>query len=1763
MNKKRAHILFLMMAASAAIMATEIATETATDSLGNAQDSIIVSAPEWYIAPDIPEPLRAPRHTRTATASCSKVEAVLNYDINEVLTEGTYYEYDAAGRTTSTTVWKFNSDGSVEGKSKQEYRFDESGTQTGTTAYTWDNATKDWGGTEKYEYAYGVFAGEKKMIASTTFAWLNNEWIADTRLTYNYDEAGRPTEYYEYHRNSANELIPSSGWIQNWYNDTQKTLDIQYTAYSNGTWSAGTKEEWTYNTSGLQTLHEKFDLTAGGWSVNLQESTTYAGTNIAAIENYQWINGTKTGMKKEEHSFSNDKETMAIIYTWSNGAWVGSSKEIWEFNGPSAKQTLHEKFSWFGNDWALTLQERTVYTGNYATLIENYKWENGVKIGTNKEEHSFSNDKETMAIIYAWADTDWVGSSKEVWNFTSGKQTLHETYEWAGSDWAILTQENTTYTGSNITAIENYEWVNGIKTGTQKEEATYSGSTKTMSAIYTWSNGAWVGSSKEVWNYISGNLTLHETYGWADSDWAILTQENTTYTGTTIIAIENYEWVNGVKTGTQKEEYAYTGSDKTQTIAYAWNSNAWIESTKEIWGYTSGKQTLHETYGWAAADWAILTQEINAYNAAGNEILSESSTWTDGVRSGKRTSTTYNSANAITEILRQNWSVDAADWVNAARSLNTYNADGVNIMNHISSWDGTKWVLYSMTRTDIIKDAAGRQLLKASWECGSDSIWSGVKKDTAAYTATGKPLYTATYNSWANNDWAPYSKTEYTYDAAGHQTLLLQYEGKNGVWVNKTKTEQTYDADGNQTLLQGFNWSNNNWVGSYKYEYGYDAAGHQTMQAHYEWLYGQWSGFSRSDTEYDAAGNVSATISFKWKNNNWVGNSRTENVYDAKKRLIEYTLKKWQSNKWVNSRHYIYLYDEYDRLYSSRKYWWYNAEWTIYEIDDKEYDLSNNKLRRELFTSWLDNEIESFSDKRYYYSCDPHFYTVRFENYDGKILAYQIQEEGNTPAYNGTTPTQPETPEFTYEFTGWSPSLSAVADHTTYQAAYNATKKSYTITWNNEDGTLIDQTTVLYGETPTHANPTKDATAQYTYTFKGWDAAPVAVTGEATYTATFSSTVNKYLVTFKNEDGAVLKSETLDYGAMPTAPVAPTKDATAQYTYTFKSWDNEIASVIGEATYTAIFDSTVNKYLITFKNDETTLQSTEVAYGVTPEYTGTTPVKQGNAQYTYTFKGWDIPIATVTKDTTYTATFSSTVNKYLVTFKNEDGAVLKSETLDYGAMPTAPVAPTKDATAQYTYTFKSWDNEIASVIGEATYTAIFDSTVNKYLITFKNDETTLQSTEVAYGVTPEYTGTTPVKQGNAQYTYTFKGWDIPIATVTKDTTYTATFSSTVNKYLVTFKNEDGAVLKSETLEYGATPVAPADPTKAATAQYSYAFAGWDKTIAAVTGEATYTATYTETQKGYTITWRNDDGSLIEETIVEFGSAPAHANINKESTDQYTFVFKGWSPVLAPVSGDATYTAVFDTIVNTYTVTFYFEDGITVLDQVTVAYGETPSTHLTPSEPMEEHYYYTFAGWSPEIVPVTGEASYTAVFTRKPKDYTITFRNYDKTLLQTAVFPYGGTPVYSGEEPARKPNAQYTYTFAGWSPEIAAVTGDATYTARFDDELNSYTVKWLNEDGTELDRQTVEYGAMPVYDGETPAKEADDQYIYTFKGWTPAVVRVTRDATYRATYTSQDKSQALEDVQGNNVQCTKILRGDQIYILRGDKIYTLQGVEVEE
>lgn len=122
--------------------------------------------------------------------------------------------------------------------------------------------------------------------------------------------------------------------------------------------------------------------------------------------------------------------------------------------------------------------------------------------------------------------------------------------------------------------------------------------------------------------------------------------------------------------------------------------------------------------------------------------------------------------------------------------------------------------------------------------------------------------------------------------------------------------------------------------------------------------------------------------------------------------------------------------------------------------------------------------------------------------------------------------------------------------------------------------------------------------------------------------------------------------------------------------------------------------------------------------------------------------------------------------------------------------------------------------------------------------TFKNGTTTLQSWTVKEGETPEYTGDTPTKAATAQYTYTFDDWNPEVWPIYKKTNYKATFTSTVNKYDITFVDYDNTQISTAEVDYGTVPTAPADPTRE-----WYTFTGWDPTIAAVTQDQTYTAQY--------------------------------------------------------------------------------------------------------------------------------------------------------------------------------------------------------------------------------------------------------------------------------------------------------------------------------
>ncbi len=255
-----------------------------------------------------------------------------------------------------------------------------------------------------------------------------------------------------------------------------------------------------------------------------------------------------------------------------------------------------------------------------------------------------------------------------------------------------------------------------------------------------------------------------------------------------------------------------------------------------------------------------------------------------------------------------------------------------------------------------------------------------------------------------------------------------------------------------------------------------------------------------------------------------------------------------------------------------------------------------------------------------------------------------------------------------------------------------------------------------------------------------------------------------------------------------------------------------------------------------------------------------------------------------------------------------------------------------------------------------------------------------------------------------------------------------------------------------------------------------------------------------------------------------------------------YEFENWTEGTQVVSDKAAYefslqderTLVANFRKKKFTITFVNEDG-TVLQSEMVEYGVKPVYNKeTPAKEATKQYTYTFAGWDSEIIEVAGDATYTATYDRKLNTYRIRFVDGDGKELQSSLVEYGVVPQYTGEEPARPKTAQYTWIFVGWDKSVVAVTGEATYKAVFSDKLNTYRIRFVNEDGTELQSEVLEFGAKPVYNGKTPAKAATKQYTYTFAGWDNEVTAVAGDATYTAKYDSKLNSyQVVFDSNGGS------------------------------
>lgn len=441
-----------------------------------------------------------------------------------------------------------------------------------------------------------------------------------------------------------------------------------------------------------------------------------------------------------------------------------------------------------------------------------------------------------------------------------------------------------------------------------------------------------------------------------------------------------------------------------------------------------------------------------------------------------------------------------------------------------------------------------------------------------------------------------------------------------------------------------------------------------------------------------------------------------------------------------------------------------------------------------------------------------------------------------------------------------------------------------------------------------------------------------------------------------------------------------------------------------------------------------------------------------DAQYTYSFDGWysnDVQLTgttTITDDMTITAQFSRVVNTYNVTVSSSNpqygtvSVVGNISNTPYGSVihlsgtnnniltlnGSVVTATAADPSAYYTYSFDGYTNSGVlvqdgdTITGATTLIANFGSTaIYTVLITPNDNSYGTVSVDQIIGVPTgsDFTvndnvieiynteSTATPSAATAQYTYGFDNFTIngnevvTGTTISSNTTVIANFTRTVNEYSVYVESND--------TDWG--------------------------TVSA--------ASFSDVPYGSAITANG--------TTLTIGSNSISATIVGVDDDQYTYGFDGWYVGSTKIGStgalsddDTTITAVFTRTVNKYTITWELYDDQTATTEV--EYGTVP-TYTPALRPG-----YSFVGWTPEPVAVTGTATYTAIWSQLPP-VTVTFDGN------------GGTPsisskeVFYGQPYGKLPTAHMTnMQLVGWftDPE----NGTQVYpdsTVEFEDDFTLY------------------------------------------------------------------------------------------------------------
>lgn len=499
--------------------------------------------------------------------------------------------------------------------------------------------------------------------------------------------------------------------------------------------------------------------------------------------------------------------------------------------------------------------------------------------------------------------------------------------------------------------------------------------------------------------------------------------------------------------------------------------------------------------------------------------------------------------------------------------------------------------------------------------------------------------------------------------------------------------------------------------------------------------------------------------------------------------------------------------------------------------------------------------------------------------------------------------------------------------------------------------------------------------------------------------------IKSYQITFLDYDKSIIQQDKLEYNSKIILPENPTRKG-----YTFKNWDKELSTVKENLTINALYD--IDSYDISYKLNDGILDEAPTNYNVESEdIIIPSPKKDG-----YSFIGWTTP----------------------------DN---KEPKIDY-----------KISTGS---------------IGDKELTANYEPIT--YYISYNSSEGQgeMEKQEFAYNQTSKLNKNQFTKEG-----YTFIGWSTSIDgdVMYNDESEISNLSSKdkdvitlyakwgIIKLNVKYYDLFGALLKSETVEYGKKSVAPEDMFID-----GYTFEGWNPSLDVIREDTIYKAQYTINE--YTIKYNFNTGSNDDGQEIKYNVESDTITLPTPTRTGYTFL--GWTgsnglkPQLEVIIhkgsiGDKTYKANW--VSNSYKVSLNANGGVVNEDYIMISYNSLYGTIPTPTR-----VGYTFEGWYYNDTLITEDSiqdkefDHELVANWKTIQYDITYNLAGGTAspLQTSyniesdsfVLPI---PTRTG------------YTFTGWTgTDLSSLSknvtinkgtiGNRSYTANW--TINYYTVNY--------------------------------------------------------------------------------------------------------